>query len=100
MNKKLTENIILKYNLNQKLKFLKVTANFSRQLEFSSKEILAKELEDILPEFYNDFHLNLIQEFIKNNKLIIKSKEVFFIGKESFCVNYKMNCVSLITLNE
>jgi hypothetical protein len=95
-----TEKIILKQNNKQKLIFEKVTPNFCNQLGFTSKELLSKELDDILPCLYRDFHNTKIQNFINKNQLIIKNKEVFFISKLGYCINYKLNCAIILTLAE
>lgn len=98
-NNDFKERLILKINNKQQLMFEKITPNFCFELGYSSKDILYKELDYFIPKVYKQIHDSLIQKFIASNKLNIKEKEIYFISKEGYCINYKLNSAIFLTLD-
>lgn len=94
------ETLILKPNIKQQIVFEKITSNFCYDLGYSSKEILSKQLVEFIPGIFCNIHDSLVHKFIKSNKLAVKEKEVYFITKEGYCINYKLNASVFLTLNQ
>lgn len=94
------ESLIIRQTEDKRLVLDKVTPTFAQDLHYKSSELLGRELEFFLPYEFIDTHAAHVVDFLKKNNLLVKNKEIFFIGKNGYCINYYISGTIILSLND
>lgn len=92
--------MILKQTKEGKLIFEKITAHFSETLNYKTKEKIGQDLNFLLPEMLIELHHSHEVHFVINNNTLVKNKEIYFVSKNGYCVNYLIRGTIVLTLDE
>jgi len=94
-----SEKLIVKHTKKKEFLFDYISPKLAEQLKLKTNQIIGTDIHKFMSNQFIEFHYSHIVGHIKNNKLLIKNKEIYFIDKNGYCVNYYVDGSILITLN-
>jgi len=94
------DKIILSNNSKNKLIFEKTSSRFAQDLGYKNNELVGMELNTFLPARFIDYHQNHVLDYLNRNNLIIENKEVYFLTKSGYCLNFFIKGTMILTLDK
>jgi len=93
------ECLIVRQTKDKSLILDKVTPKFAEDLQYKTTDLVGKDINNFLPDQFIEYHQSHVLGFLKKNNLLVKNKEVFFTGKNGYCINYYISGTIILTLN-
>jgi len=94
------ESLIIRQTKEKKLILDKVSPNFAEDLNYKCSELIGKEIDSFLPFDFIEYHHSHVLNFLNKNNLLVKNKEIFFTGKNGYCINYLISGTIILTLDD
>lgn len=94
-----TEKLIVKHTAKKEFLIDFISPKLAEQLSLKTISILKKDFHDFMSSQFIEFHYSHIVNHIKNNMLLIKNKEIYFIDSHGYAMNYFVDGSILITLS-
>jgi len=94
-----TEKMIVKHNKKKEFIIDYISSKLAEELGLKTNNIIGNDIHKFMSTQFIEFHYSHIVGHIKNKMLIIKNKEIYFIDKNGYAVNYEVDGSILITLS-
>ena len=97
-NLDISEKMIIKHTNNKEFIIEYVSSNLAEHLEFKTNDLLGCDIHKFMSTQFVEFHYSHIVGHLKDNSILIKNKEIYFIGKSGYAMNYIVDGSILLTL--
>lgn len=94
-----SEKLIVKHTTKKEFLIDYISPKLAEQLSLKTSDIIGNDIHKFMSPQFIEFHYSHIVGHIKNNMLLIKNKEIYFVDKHGYCVNYFVDGSVLITLS-
>jgi len=94
-----SEKLIVKHTKKKEFLIDYISPKLAEQLSLKTSDIVGNDIHKFMSSQFVEFHYSHIVGHIKNNRLLIKNKEIYFVDKYGYCKNYYVDGSILITLS-
>lgn len=97
-NENQTEKMIIRHTKNNEFIIEYLSSILAEQLEYKSGELINFDIHKFMPAQFVDYHFSHVVSNLKNNIFLVKNKEIYFVSKSGYAVNFIVNGSILLTL--
>jgi len=94
-----TEKMIVKHTNNKEFVIDYLSSMLAEQLEYKTSDLIGSDIHKFMPKQMIEFHYPHIVKHLKKNSLLIRTKEIYFISRSGYALNYIVDGSILLTLN-
>ena len=94
-----TEKIIIKHTKKKEFLIDYISSKMAEQMSLKTDDIVGNDIHKFMAGQFIEFHYSHIVKHIKENQLLIKNKEIYFVDKHGYSMNYYVDGSILITLS-